>query len=469
MNLHTDTRKIQNSDVLFLEERAEHFLNEDIIQKCSKIYTQKDFFTRYPNKKSEKIIPVDNFEEFMFLSFQEHYNIPEKVIAITGTNGKTSTAWLSFNLLTKLHKNACYIGTIGTYFSKGGQVYFYSELANTTPYLADMYHTLSFLKEAKNTEYVCVEASSHGLDQKRFGNIKFDIGMFLNFTQDHLDYHKTMEGYLYAKLKITQYIKPEGVFFIADTINTMNAKLHPNTIKTLNAQNNIKDCKISILGTEYDFVNKNMLLDYENQNLFHAILGVKFITKINDQTILQNAQTLIAPKGRLEKVTGSNFIIDFAHTPDAIQSVVENLKKSTNQKIVAMFGCGGDRDALKRSLMLEAALNSDIVIITDDNPRTENSATIRSEIMSNYKQEYSQGTFTDKSVYKFNVDNKVVFEVTDGRESAIKFAVENFNSEEFIVLIFGKGHENYQIIGKTKLPFSDFEMVKKYLPNSNFE
>ncbi len=464
MNLHTDTRKLKTGDVLFLEEKVEQFFNESILQKCSKVYVKQGFIEKHPKFKNVKhIIAVDNFEEFVFDSFEKHYEIPKNIIAITGTNGKTSTAWLSFNLLTNLNKNACYIGTIGVYYSHQGAIDFYGELANTTPYLAETYHILHELKIKHDIEYVCIEASSHGLDQKRFGNIKFDIGMFLNFTQDHLDYHKTMENYLSAKLKIVNYLKPDGKFLISSQIDTLGLKIPKDSILTITSQNQIKDKKIYLLGKEYPFHNPNMLFVYEKENLLHAVLGVSLLTKIDTEIILHSAKTLKAPKGRLERVENTNFIIDFAHTPDAIENVIKSVRASTDKKIVAVFGCGGDRDSSKRPLMFEAALMADIVVVTDDNPRTEKPENIRGDVLKNYQNEYCDKTFEKDNIVKFEVNAKIIFEVLDTRISAIKFVVENFSSDEFIVLICGKGHENYQIIGNQKLPFSDFYSVKKFL------
>ena len=386
-------------------------------------------------------------------------NSIKQKIAVTGTNGKTSISFYVNQIWRKKNMDGASIGTLGVQYKK--KIKMISNL--TTPDVINNHKILKKLSES-GCERVVFEASSIGLDQRRLSPFKFDIVGFTNLTNDHLDYHKTMNNYKSAKsLLFTSHIKKNTIAVINTDSKYSNFFLKlckKNNIQILDYGKKasflkIKSIKIvkNIFEVKIFFCNKDITLkinccaEFEIYNMLCSLILVfNRKLKTNDLQIIPELKN---PSGRLEKIFDKKNIrvfIDYAHSPDAITKVLSSLKKITSGKLILVFGCGGDRDKLKRNQMTREALKySDIIIITDDNPRFEDPRKIRHDMIRNLNSE----------------DLKKI-KVIGNREIAIKKAVK-FLSEQDVLLIAGKGHENYQLIKNKKFFFSDKITAKEYL------
>ncbi len=373
-----------------------------------------------------------------------------KLIGITGTNGKTTSCYLTYQLLNKLGIKSAYIGTIGFYLPEK-----HRELVNTTPDLYDLYEML-VEAASDDCEVVAMEVSSQALSNRRLEGLKFDYVGFTNLTQDHLDYHKTMEAYEKAKLELFKNLKNEGTAIIniddkygKDFIleNNKNILIGRNKadyqIEDIKLTNNHSTFKISHLDEIKEVClpipGTYNIYNYMNVYVICDLLGLD----IDD--VIKETLTLKAPTGRYQIVKNDKIsvIIDYAHTPDAVLNIIKSVKEYAEGKIITLVGCGGDRDKTKRPIMGKIATeNSDFVMFTSDNPRTENPDAILKDITEGLT----------KNNYKINPD----------RPSAIKEAI-NMLEEKDILLVLGKGHEDYQIIGKEKFHLSDYEEVKRWV------
>ena len=376
-----------------------------------------------------------------------------KLIGITGTNGKTTSAYLTYQMLLDLGKKAAYIGTIG--FMCGD---YFKELPNTSPEILTTYKLLEKAKEME-CEYVVMEVSNFALDQKRIEGLEFVAGAFTNLTEDHLDYHKTMENYLKAKLLITDYIKKDGVLLVNkdDGASKKFIERFKNT-KTFgygNADYDIlsddiypdhTDIIFKVNEKEYK-VTTNLTSKFNVYNYF-TMFSILHELGFEINELIEKTKDLKAPKGRCEtyKVKDGFAVVDYAHTPDAVLKTVTAYKELAKARVITLVGCGGDRDPMKRPIMGEIASNySDYVIFTNDNPRTEDPENIMKDILKGVKK-----------------DN---YEVCLDRREAIKKALDMIQKDD-IVLLLGKGHEDYQILGHTKVHLDDSEEILKYIEKS---
>ncbi|CCY46632.1 uDP-N-acetylmuramoyl-L-alanyl-D-glutamate--2 6-diaminopimelate ligase 2 [Firmicutes bacterium CAG:822] len=376
-----------------------------------------------------------------------------KLIGITGTNGKTTSAYLTYQMLLDLGKKAAYIGTIG--FMCGD---YFKELPNTSPEILTTYKLLEKAKEME-CEYVVMEVSNFALDQKRIEGLEFVAGAFTNLTEDHLDYHKTMENYLKAKLLITDYIKNDGVLLVNkdDEASKKFIERFKNT-KTFgygNADYDILSDDIYPDHTDIIFkvnekgykVTTNLTSKFNVYNYF-TMFSILHELGFEINELIEKTKDLKAPKGRCEtyKVKDGFAVVDYAHTPDAVLKTVTAYKELAKARVITLVGCGGDRDPMKRPIMGEIASNySDYVIFTNDNPRTEDPENIMKDILKGVKK-----------------DN---YEVCLDRREAIKKALDMIQKDD-IVLLLGKGHEDYQILGHTKVHLDDSEEILKYIEKS---
>ena len=371
-----------------------------------------------------------------------------KLIGITGTNGKTTSCYLIYQLLNNLGIKTAYIGTIGFYLNDK-----HRPLKNTTPDLYDLY---TMLIEAADSDckVVAMEVSSQALVERRLEGLKFDTVAFTNLTKDHLDYHKTMEDYKQAKQKLFQNIKghaiinmddPAGKDFIFDKNKNIlfgqnnynykisNISLYQNSSSfKITNEGETKEISLPIPGIYniYNYMNAYILCD---------------ILKLDMEEVVKETVNLKSPRGRYQVIKNDKIavIIDYAHTPDAVENILKSTIATAPGRVYTLIGCGGDRDKTKRPLMGKiATYYSDYVFFTSDNPRTEDPASILNDITMDLKK-----------------DN---FEVILDRSEAIKKAINTLNTQD-ILLVLGKGHEDYQIIGKEKFHFSDYEEVSKYV------
>jgi UDP-N-acetylmuramoyl-L-alanyl-D-glutamate--2,6-diaminopimelate ligase len=413
-----------------------------------------------------KFIQDENLEANLPLVLKDFYDLPSKIVAITGTNGKTSTAFLAASAFSLMGFKSGFIGTLGIFAFENGKSVGFKENPLTTPDNLTLFSTLNDFKKDR-VEFVFFEASSIGIEQDRIAGIPLSACCFTNFTQDHLDYHITMENYFNAKaLLFSKFLQKDGFAVLnklSDKISKIEKICNDRGIKsiTFNAENssvfasNVRtlqdkiffDCNANASLLKDCLVNLSGKFQLENI-LCVTSLALGFGLNMKD---FQNILPLLkAPHGRLERIENVNpsapkIFLDYAHTPDSLKQVLQTLRDtlSGNGKLLLLFGCGGDRDKIKRPLMGGIATEiADFTVITDDNPRNENPDEIRAQIISGMKNSN--------------------FKEISGREEAIKFIISIAKQGDFILLA-GKGHEDYQIIGDKKLPFNEEEIAKKYL------
>lgn len=373
-----------------------------------------------------------------------------KLVGITGTNGKTTSAFFTYQLLNRLGVKTAYIGTIGFYLPEKNR-----PLVNTTPDIYDLY---DMFVEAANEEcrVMVMEVSSQALVSRRLEGIKFDFGCFTNLTLDHLDFHHTMEDYERAKLMLFNNIKRSGSAIInMDNDYGKDFVLEGNKnilfgkgdydYKISNIKLSGFDCTFRI--THDDEVREINLPIPGKYNIYNYMNAYILCDKFNldmDEVVSESAN-LNSPVGRYQFISNGKVsaIIDYAHTPDAVENIIKSVKEFCKARIFTLIGCGGDRDKSKRPIMGKLVTSkSDYVIFTTDNPRTEDPDAILNDIVDGL--------------------SKTNFEVISDRKDAIKKAT-SLLEENDILLVLGKGHEDYQIIGNDKFHFSDFEEVSKYI------
>lgn len=374
-----------------------------------------------------------------------------KVIGITGTNGKTSTSHYIAQLLTAVKSTCGVMGTLGS-----GIYPTLQSSALTTSDCCEMQRRFNEFVLAQ-ASYVAMEVSSIGLDQGRLNNTKINTAVFTNLSQDHLDYHKDMEDYFVAKCKLFTEFAPQYCVINIDDVygQRLLSMIPPNsqviTYSLLNPKADLYYVD-HMLHTPWGVgeLKTKLIGKFNLSNLLAAIssCGLQGIALTD---LLNAAQNLTAVAGRMQAVTTNTtnapqVIVDYAHTPDALIKVLQTLRETKPKKLYCVFGCGGDRDPKKRPLMLRAVLdNSDEVIITQDNSRTEDPQQIIQHML-------------DGNVIAANV------EIELDRAKAIQKAVARAKYGE-VILIAGKGHEDYQIVGTTKYPFSDVLVAQQALLN----
>ena len=380
--------------------------------------------------------------------------------AVTGTNGKTTSAFLMDAMLTAAGKKVALLGTIK---NKVGDVSVPANL--TTPGQLDLFAFAAKAVEVGCTDLV-METSSHALHQGRVAGISYKSGLFSNLTQDHLDYHKTMEAYFEAKkLLFTKYLSSEGVAAIniddahgeklfdelkacgikavgVSRLGAAKADVKPAGVVE-NTEDGLKFVLPAISANRFE---TPLCGDFNVDNVLLVLSWAKAVG-ISEDAMRKAIATVRVP-GRFEKVwnrNGIHVVVDYAHTPDALERVLLTARSLCRGKLSCIFGCGGDRDKTKRPIMGEIAERlSDRAWLTSDNPRTENPSEIIKDVRAGMK--------TDK------------FEVVELRDEAIKRACAELKDGDWLV-VAGKGHEDYQIIGKTKHHFDDHEEVVKAMEN----
>lgn len=388
---------------------------------------------------------VNDTEKYLKEYLANNYNFDDlKIIGVTGTNGKTTTAYLISNILTNLNIPNAYIGTIGFYINSIKV----KDLNNTTPDTLTLYKLLNYSKE-NNIKYIVMEVSSHSLDMDRLYGIKLDSAIFTNLTEDHLDYHKDIDNYLKSKLKIIDKLKDNGTLIVN---NDDDYSKYFNFKNKITIGFNDSDIKIN----SYNINDDNMIINFDKYevktnfkslfNVYNYIEAVICLNSLNFniENIINITDKLTTPPGRMEtiKYKNNDIIIDYAHTPDATEKIIKAVLESYDKKIITIIGCGGNRDKFKRPIMGEISTsNSFYVIFTDDNPRDEDELSILNDITCNLKK-----------------DN---FKIIKDRKEAILYGLNMLDNN--VLLILGKGHEDYQIIKGTKYHFSDKEIVIDYI------
>jgi len=388
-------------------------------------------------------------------NFYGHPSKEMRLIGITGTNGKTTTTYLLESIIKKAGLEVGVIGTIN-YRWKGIE----KEAPNTTPSVLDLQQLLWEMKQG-GVKYVVMEVSSHALVQKRVKGCHFDIGIFTNISPEHLDYHKTMEDYLKAKALLFEELLKESeketwAIYNADDpkVKEVGEKAVWSKRLSFGKEGDIRPLYFeedksgiqTLLRTPWGELQLTFpLVGIFNLYNLMAAVGAGLALGIDREAIKEGMASFKGVPGRMEKI-GENplVVVDYAHTPDALEKVLKELKKLTLGKLIVVFGCGGDRDRTKRPLMGRIASSlASLVILTSDNPRGEDPLRIIEEI----KQGLLEG---------------VPYLIIPDRREAIREAIRRAQEED-TVLIAGKGHETYQIIGNIRIPFDDRIEAKKAL------
>ncbi len=414
------------------QSNGENYINEAI--KNGAIIIICSHSCKFQSTKIN-VIKTKKIRKFLSEIASRFYKIkPKNIIAVTGTNGKTSVADFFYQILDINNIPVASIGTLGIKYRKK-----FIKTNLTSPDVITLHKSLEKLKKNK-IDNVIIEASSHGLEQNRLDNLNLKAGIFTNFSQDHLDYHKTMKDYLRAKLILFTKLLPKKSHVITDksikeySILKKISKKRQLSLLDINKKfNNIKNLNLSLTGS------------FQIKNLSMAILSAR-LCNLNDTEIHSSLKKIKNVDGRLDLIkkfpNNIRVFIDYAHTPDALQEVIKSIKKTYyNNNISLVFGCGGERDFKKRSLMAKVAKSfCEKIYVTDDNPRREDPRKIRKEIIKHLKG----------SNY-FNIGS---------RSKAIKKSILNAEPNE-IVLVAGKGHEEYQDYGNKVISISDRKIIKK--------
>ncbi len=447
----TDSKKVKKGQIFVAIKGhtvdGHNFIEEAINNGASKIIGEKDLNLTIPYEKvldSKKYLKEHLFNEYS----NQFKNL--KIIGITGTNGKTTSCYLIYQMLQKLGKNVSYIGTIGFYHNDE-----YIALNNTTPDILTLYKLLLHSIDL-NVEYIVMEISSHSLYEERIKGLKLDAAAFTNLTSEHLDFHKSMDGYLESKLKILNYLKDNATIMLNDDDKYSSYFKKNKNFQTYGLNGDYKIIKYDIKPnyTNLKFSYNNNFYNVETNltgvfNIYNFLTALSILNNLNFNIndLIKISKDIYPPKGRCETYTinHSYVVIDYAHTPDAVNKVINAYLELPHNKIITILGCGGDRDKFKRPLMGNIATNnSDYVIFTNDNPRNENEKDIINDIIKDNK----------------NSNYEIIYD----RKNAILKGL-SLLKENDILLILGKGHENYQLIKGIKYHFDDSQIVKEYINN----
>ncbi len=388
---------------------------------------------------------------------------PANVSAVTGTSGKSSTVWFVRQILEELGYSSASLGTIGLHT---GNRFEKSSLTTADP--VSLHKTMTELVDQK-VDYLAMEASSIGIEQCRMDGVKVKVAAFTNLSHEHLDYHEDMDAYFKAKQRLfTQCLDPNGVAVLnADIpeygilsdicayrdVRTISYGIHASSGDTVVLVNRLikdngQDITASILGQKIEF-HIPLIGAFQAYNILCAIAIVCGLVD-GDIDVTKLAEVMPKMKtvpGRLERIdghpSGASVYVDYAHKPDALESVLNAVRPHTKERLVVVFGCGGDRDRAKRSKMAQTSYDlADEVIVTDDNPRTENPDDIRAEISDGFPS----------------------FKNIGDRREAIDFAISSLRTGDSLI-IAGKGHESGQTIQAQTLPFDDRDEARQSIKN----
>ena len=453
-----DSRKVKKNYIFFAIDGTKNlgtdFIDEAITKGAAAIVSSKKI--KNYNNKIPFLFVKDTRDSLTEACYNYYKQKPKNIIAVTGTNGKSSVADFFYQILKLNKKPAASIGTLGIlsniYKKK-------TKLTSMDPLF--LHSHLEYLKQ-KKINNVILEASSHGLDQKRLNYLNIKVGIFTNLSHDHLDYHKNVKSYFDSKMHLFKNLLNSKSKIITDEDNkefkVIQQISKKRKIKTITIGSNNSDIKILANKYENDrqilkilfksqifFLKINLIGYFQIKNLLMAMLAAAS-TGININKIFKLSNKIKSVPGRIECVANLNInskiIVDFAHTPDALEQTLISLRKQFNKKIILVFGCGGDRDKKKRFFMGKIAKKyCKKIYVTDDNPRNESPKKIRSEIV--------------KGCGRLSIN-------IGDRRLAIKTAIDSIGLND-ILLVAGKGHEVTQDYGNKVLQFSDKKVIKQII------
>ena len=454
----SDSRAVESGDIFVAcpgtRMNGHDFLGQAIYAKASVVVFEKELEVTIPPHVTG--VRVRDSRDALSILLNRFYDCPDqkmKLIGVTGTNGKTTTTYLLHRLLREKFPTA-YLGTLWYELPSGK-----ATSINTTPgpeVLIPMFHQM----QQEGVRHCVMEVSSHAISQKRIYGLQFELGIFTQLTQDHLDFHHSMEEYFQTKRNFfTGPFAPRKILFNKDCPYGRRLIEELPQAKTFSVQGKAdyyaKDLQMSFRGSRFVLCYRGRELPFQirlpmRYNVSNALALLSAIDMLGqDLHDFRGAlEEIPSIPGRMERIgTGTDYtvFVDYAHTPDAFEQVLHDAKQMDPKRIITVFGCGGDRDRGKRPLMVRAACrHSDSVIMTSDNPRSEDPEDIFRDMRAG---------LPDPLPAPGNV-----YEIQD-RQEAIEKAISLAKSGD-VVFVLGKGHENYQILGDGKIPFSDREVVE---------
>ncbi len=468
-----DSRRVQPGDAFFalggLVHDGHQFVDDAMRRGASAVFTER----ACPLLKGVSGVIVANARQAMALAAQTYYGDPTRdmaVVGITGTNGKTTISYLLEAVLAQAELSPAVVGTVN---------YRYGEVElpapHTTPEATDLLSRIAEFKQL-GARSLALEVSSHALEQFRADGIHFQVGVFSNLTPEHLDYHLDMESYFQSKCRLLRELLERdagrAVINIDDPYGARLVQLVPGAL-TCGQQSHADIHPITLsttlegicgrIATPAGEINitTGLLGEYNIENLLCCI-GAAVALDLPAETIEKGLAAAPAVPGRLERIEndrGAVILVDYAHTGDALKRVLEALKSLEPQRLMTVFGCGGDRDRSKRPIMGEVAARfSDIALATSDNPRTEDPLKILEDVRVGLSRVHPC-EWTTQEACKGDGNGYVV--IPDRRE-AISFAVSMLRPGD-LLLVAGKGHEDYQILGTQKVHFDDREEIRRAL------
>lgn len=464
-SLETNIKDIQYNSKLVTEDSificisgvksdGHKYINSAIENGAKVIIVEKDIEEDF---KDVTVIKVKDSKVALPIISNNFYENPSSkfnLIGITGTNGKTSVSNFISEVLTNLNHKVGVIGTIGNRLGNEDIEVGLTKL--TTPQSNDLQHMFKIMKD-NNADDVIMECSSMGIEMHRVDSCDFDVAIFTNLTQDHLDDHKTMENYKNAKLKLFFMCK-KAVLNIDDEFGREIASKMEKPYFTYaidrEADCRATDIKITSKGVNFkitiDNIKKDVYLKVPGKfSIYNALATIStcYILGYDLDKIIEGISKIQGVKGRFQLVPnrkGCTTIVDYAHTPDALENVIKAAKEFAEGKVITVFGCGGNRDKTKRPIMAEIVSHySDFCVLTSDNPRNEDPEEILKDVEA--------GIHKEKNNYVKIVD----------RKKAIFYAMD-MADEKDIIIVAGKGHENYQIIMGETHHFDDVEVIQEY-------
>lgn len=483
VKIEVDSRKTGKDDCFIAVKGSSfdghHFISEVVKKDPSVVIFEEKNGKPNEMHSKEKIlwVPVINSRKMWSLLAAKSFGNPEKslnIYGVTGTNGKTSTVWMTREILEKFGEKSTIVGTLGAWVGDE-----FIETNHTTPDPVELFSIISLSKN-RGVKNVIMEVSSHSLDQEKVAPIIFQGAAFTSFSRDHLDYHIDMEEYLRVKWRLfSERLQKNGLCLFSqdvfsrikkEELEKIKKKFDPKIIvygsknKKINYQNEnveevvFKNEKSSYLGSEISIERNNLLRKekipfFGNHAIENFICAVNLAEHVLNRLIITDTwESLSDVPGRLELVSRKEnepiIFVDYAHTPDGLEKTLYELKKICFGRLWAVFGCGGDRDKGKRPEMGKIAERlADQIIITSDNPRTEDAESIIEDVLE-------------------GIENKKRCIVEKDRKKAIEYAIKNYKKNDVIVLA-GKGHENYQIIGKEKIKFDDRIIAREIIDSLN--
>lgn len=445
LDIKSDSRKIKKGDKFValrgISSDGHSYIDKAISLGASEIIAEEGEY-------SVKTTIVPNTREYLNQYLYDNYhNIIDNMvlIGITGTNGKTTSAFLTYEALNNLGYKCGYIGTIGFYLNNKVR-----DLPNTNPDICDMYEMIVDAYE-NGYKYMVVEVSSQGVAYGRIETLTFDYAIFTNLTRDHLDYHKTMENYALAKQQLFKQLKKKGLAIVnGDDSYALYFKIGNYVTYGFNDNDyKVTNYEMNEHGTTFT-INDNFTISSKllgKYNIYNMLVTYILLTKIgiSYDKIKAVFLQLYPPAGRLDMIKyGTNtIIIDYAHTPDAMENLFQTIKEIEYNHLYIVFGCTGSRDREKRPMMTSLALNTaDYTYITSDDLHDESFKQIVDDMLKG--------------------NTKTNYTIIEDRYKAVLTAMNNLKEHDML-LILGKGHEEYIIIGNKRIPYNDRKAVLKIM------